>query len=75
MKFDGASGMRPSAEARRYVYVVLSSALETDLGDPQGWIFGGIDNEFDRRRAFAAARLVIRELRRKGRRTPHAKDT
>lgn len=66
MKFDGSSGRRPSAEARRYVYRVLATCLDTDLGDDEGWMLGGIDCEFDRRRVKRAAELVIEELLRKG---------
>ena len=65
LKFNGSSGRRPSAEARSYVYAVLASALETDLGDPEGWMRGGIEEEPDERRVFKAARAVIKELRRK----------
>lgn len=65
LKFSGDSGRKPSAEARRYVYAVMASALETDLIDPEGWVRGGLGNEFDDRRAKSAARKVITELRRK----------
>lgn len=66
MKFDGSSGRKPSAEARRYVYNVLATSIETDLGDHEGWLFGGLDDEVDRRRVKKAAKLVVAELLRKG---------
>lgn len=67
MMFDGSSGMRPNAQARRYVYAVAASALETDLGDPDGWVFGGMEEKADRVLARKAALKVIAELRRKAR--------
>lgn len=66
MKFDGSSGRRPSAEARSYVYRVLAASLETDLVDRDGWMFGGIENDADRRRVRRAAEKVIKELLSKG---------
>lgn len=40
--------------ARQYVYSVLASMIEAEINDQydgaEGWMFGGIDNEFDRRR-------------------------
>lgn len=68
MKFDGGSGRRPQTEARRYVYAVLASALSTDMSDPEGWVFGGMEDEFDRRRAKKAGRAIIAELLRKAKR-------
>lgn len=66
LMFNGTSGRRPTAEARRYVYRVLASALREDLKDSEGWVFGGMVNEPDRRRAAKAARAIIDELIRKG---------
>jgi hypothetical protein len=63
--FDGSSGRRPSAEARRYVYAIVATSLENDMEDSGGWLFGGLESEFDRRRVRKAARLVVTELRRK----------
>ena len=38
-------------EVRAYVYAVMASMLEQDASDEScGWMFGGIDSEFDRRR-------------------------
>lgn len=65
-KFDGSSGMKPSAEARRYIYRVMATALDTDMTDDEGWVFGGIDCEFDRRRLREAAKRVRADLLRKG---------
>ncbi len=66
MMFDGSSGMKPSAEARRYIYRVLAAAVETDIRDRDGWILGGVDNEFDERRLRKEAKKVAAELLRKG---------
>jgi hypothetical protein len=70
MKFDGSSGFRPSAEARRYVYAVLGAMLEHELSEARnfnhdGWMFGGIEDEADRRRLTKAINLVRDEMRRK----------
>jgi len=66
MKFDGKSGRRPSAEARRYVYNVIATSIESDLRDDGGWLMGGLDEEVDRRRVTKAAKAVIKEMLRKG---------
>lgn len=63
--FDGKSGRKPSAEARRYIYAVLATAIVHDLLDLEGWIFGGMDEEPDRRRARKAALAIKRELEKK----------
>ena len=58
---------RPSAEARSYVYGVLCAMLESELTPDQrdGWMFGGIEMEPDKRRLRTAIGLVMKELRRK----------
>jgi hypothetical protein len=66
MKFDGSTGRRPGAEARRYVYNILATMIDNDLGDNGGWLFGGMEDEFDRRRVRKAAKLVMAEMSRKG---------
>jgi hypothetical protein len=52
LKFGGANGRKPQAEARRYVYAVAATMLENELGEHQrnGWMFGGLEEEPDRRR-------------------------
>lgn len=65
MKFDGSSGRKPSTEARRYIYAVLAASLESDMRDPDGWVRGGIEDEFDLRRLRKEARKVFTELMRK----------
>lgn len=65
LRFDGSSGRKPSAEARRYVYGILAAILEHELTDADGWVFGGIELDADRRRLVRAVRLVRDELRRK----------
>lgn len=65
MKFDGSSGRRPSAEARRYVYVSIAATLEAD----PNWVLNHLQDEeldeFDIRRIEKEVRKVARELRAK----------
>lgn len=65
MKFDGSSGRRPSAEARRYIYRCLASTLQNDAGDlSAGYLFDEEDlEEVDIRRLKKEAQKVIHELR------------
>jgi hypothetical protein len=68
VKFDGSSGKKPSTEARRYVDAVLWSMLEAELEAAERehtWMFGGLDDEVDRRRVRAAIRRVQTALQRK----------
>lgn len=65
LRFDGSSGRKPSTEARRYVYGIISAMLDHELTDLDGWIFGGIEHEADRRRLSRAVRLVQLEMRRR----------
>ena len=65
MKFNGSSGRKPQTEARRYVYGVLATAIENDGEDMRGWLFGGLEDEVDRRRVEKAAKAVVKEFRRK----------
>jgi hypothetical protein len=66
MKFTSANGRgMPRKQARRYVYNVLTMMLDYELTDREGWMFGGIDNECDRRRLKTAIRAVIREMTKK----------
>lgn len=67
MRFDGKSGMKPSAQARRYIYTTLANFLEDDVTS-DGWMLGPLDDEFDRRRVRNEARKVVAELRRKSKR-------
>jgi len=71
LKFDGSSGRKPQTEARRYVYDVIVQMLDAQLThEPErteGWVFGGITNEFDRRRVTKAIKAVQVEMRRKAR--------
>lgn len=64
-KFTGANGRKPSTGARRYVYAILVPMLEHELSDMDGWMFGGIENEFDCRRLTKAIKAVAKEMRRK----------
>lgn len=43
---------RNCVEARAYMFNVMASVIDNELTDDQkdGWMFGGVDNEFDRRR-------------------------
>lgn len=42
------------------------ASLENDLTDNEGWMFGGIENDADRRRVRRASEKVIKELLSKG---------
>jgi len=64
-KFNGASGRKPQAEARRYVYAVLVAVLNNEFNERDGWMFGGIEDEFDRRRLTKAIKAVAVEMLRK----------
>ncbi len=68
-QFSGSSGLKPQAEARRYVYAVLVSMLAEEIREGndrgEGWMFGGVDDPFDRRRLFKAIKAVASEMRRK----------
>jgi hypothetical protein len=64
-KFTGNSGLNPQAEARRYVYGVLWAMLDNEHSGDGGWIYGGIENEFDVRRLKKAVAAVQKELLRK----------
>ena len=66
LKFSGANGRKPQTEARRYVYRILFSMLKHELGDVDGWMFGGIEEEPDKRRLTKAIKAVMVEMRRKG---------
>jgi hypothetical protein len=65
-RFTGSSGMRPQAEARRYVYRMLETMLAHENPGDGGWIYGGFENELDVRRLKKAVAAVRREMRRKG---------
>ncbi len=67
-RFNGQTGRKPQTEARRYVYGVLCAMLDSEFNDPdfhEGWMFGGIEHEPDRRRLTKAIKLVRAELARK----------
>lgn len=58
---------RPSAQARRYVYLVIAAMLGNK--DEQRWFIDGthdVPDEFDRRRIRRAIELVKAEMMRKG---------
>lgn len=71
LKFSGDGKTKPSTQARKYVYRVIGAMLDHQLSDNtenrEGWIFGGIDNEFDRRRLTAAIKRIQLEMYKKGR--------
>jgi hypothetical protein len=68
MMFTNSNGRKPQTEARKYVYNVLSQMLEHELSpdEDEGWMFGGIDDVFDRQRLRKAIKAIISELKRKG---------
>ena len=70
LRFNGASGRKPQTEARLYVYSVMVAMLENEFNAPdntEGWMFGGIENDFDRRRLTKAIKAVAAEMTRKAR--------
>lgn len=66
--FRGTNGHKPTTQARKYIYRILATALETDMTDPEGWVLGGVEQEPDRRRLHIVAKKVVAELQRKGNR-------
>jgi hypothetical protein len=64
-KFTGKSGLKPHAEARRYVYGIIDAMLQNEIPGDGGWIYGGYENEFDVRRLKKAVLAVRKEMRRK----------
>ena len=75
MRFTGKQGMKPSAEARRYIYAALANFLEDDVDHaPTGWMFGPLDDEFDRRRVRTEASKVVAELRRKAKKPTRGRE-
>lgn len=64
-EFDGRTGAKPQTEARRYVYRVLATIIVSERTDADGWFYGGITNEFDRRRLKKALEAVRIELVKK----------
>lgn len=70
LRFNSNDGRKPQTEARRYVYNVIAAMLENEFNEPDcydGWMFGGIEQEPDRRRLTKAIKSVIAEMLRKGR--------
>jgi hypothetical protein len=65
LEFKGDSGRKPQAEARRYVYRVISMILDYELTDSDGWMFGGIEKEPDQSRLRKAIKAVRVEMLRK----------
>ena len=65
MRFTSNNGRTPQAEARRYVYALLVPMLEHELSDPDGWMFGGIEEEPDKRRLTKAIKAVAAEMGRR----------
>lgn len=63
--FTGASGLRPQAEARRYVYGIIRLMLGSEQPGDGGWIYGGMENECDVRRLKKAVAAVRKEMLRK----------
>lgn len=64
-QFNGDSGRKPQTEARRYVYAVLAAIIANERRDRGGWFFGGIEDEFDKRRLNKALDAVYREMLRR----------
>lgn len=68
LQFNGRDGLRPQAQARRYVYRVLFAMLDHELTERDGWMFGGIEQEPDQRRLTKAIEAVKKEIKRKANR-------
>lgn len=63
LRFTSKNGDgRPQAQARRYVYSILVAMLDSQLNhhpeNVEGWMFGGIETEPDRRRVAKAIKAV-----------------
>lgn len=66
LKFNGENGMKPSAEARRYVYKCIDAMLESAENDEDhGLLFGAVEMEADLRRLRLAVKKVRKEMQRK----------
>lgn len=65
--FNGHGGRKPQTEARRYVYRIIALMLSHELRDENrdGWMFGGVEQEQDRRRVEKAIKSVRSEMKRK----------
>jgi hypothetical protein len=66
LKFNGSSGRKPQAEARRYVYRMLSTVLDLAIQNGDGWLFDNVEREPDQRRLLKAVHAVRKELEMKG---------
>lgn len=71
LKFTSANGAgRPSTQARRYVYQILVAMLDAQLNhhpeNIEGWMFGGIEHEADRRRVSKEIRRCMADFARRG---------
>lgn len=64
-RFNGDSGRKPQTEARRYVYAILSEMILSEIREQGQWMYGGIENEFDRTRLTKALNAVRKEMKRK----------
>lgn len=66
--FNENNGRTSEAEAKRYVYRILSRMLIQELHPDEhgGWMFGGIEEESDKRKLRRAIKIVIAEMDRKG---------
>jgi hypothetical protein len=64
--FNGDSGRKPQAEARRFVYGCLYRLLDNEDERTTGWFRMPDDaDEFDRRRLYKALDAVRNEMSRK----------
>lgn len=71
LRFNGESGKKPSAQARRYIYERLAVMLMDDMRDrprSDSFVLREINNEFDERRVRNEAKKVVAELERKAKR-------
>ena len=71
MRFRAEGGRKASTAARAYLYGVVASMLEaeyaTSPANREGWVFGGIENDFDRRRLLKELKKLEAEMLRRAR--------
>lgn len=69
LKFVPVGRRKASTMARAYVYQVVYAMLDDQLNNHpenvEGWMFGGIENEFDRQRLTKEIRQLQAEMARR----------
>lgn len=66
LKFTNVGKRKPSTMARAYVYAITAAMLEaqysTEPEATEGWMFGGIEHEPDRRRLLKEIKRLEKEM-------------